>query len=91
MPAKLPGVFLRVSACLANAQRGIKFFQASWIVLALCPLANLAIARTTILMPLDQEPSWRDMAFLAAMPASQMVNEGGGTLITTPSDQSIGP
>lgn len=69
----------------------MKLLGAVVFALALCPLANLAEARTTILIPLDQDPSWRDMAFLAAMPASEMVNKGGGSLIATPSDQSIGP
>jgi hypothetical protein len=69
----------------------MKFFRASVIVLALCPLANLAIARTTILMPLDQEPSWHDMAFLAATAAAERANNGGGSLIGLPADEKIGP
>lgn len=69
----------------------MKSLRATALLLAICPLVALSGARTTILMPLDPEPSWRDMAFLAATAASEQVNEGGGSLIGLPADGEIGP
>lgn len=42
-------------------------------------------------MPIDQEPTWRDMAFLAAVPASEVANRGGGSLISLERSGDIGP
>lgn len=38
-------------------------------------------ARTTVLVPLTAEPSWRDFAFLAAIPAAVIANNGYPSLI----------
>ncbi|MDX2066668.1 MAG: hypothetical protein SFX74_13100 [Fimbriimonadaceae bacterium] len=40
-----------------------------------------AAPRTTLMVRLDAGPSWRDLAYLAAIPASQRVNAGGPSLI----------
>lgn len=61
------------------------------MLLVTCPLLAVAAARTTLLVPLDQQPSWRDMAFLAAASASERANKGGGSLIGIPADEQIGP
>lgn len=37
--------------------------------------------KTTILVAVDSESSWRDFAFLAAIPASERTGRGGGSLI----------
>lgn len=55
-------------------------FRAIVIGLALA-IAASGGARTTLLVSVDAEPSWRDMAFLAAIPASEAVNAGGASLI----------
>lgn len=49
--------------------------------MAAVALVATAGARTTLLVPLDAEPSWRDLAYLAAIPASEAVNPGGASLI----------
>lgn len=53
-----------------------------------CLLASLLIlfhasvlARTTLLVPIDKDPSWRDLAFLAAVPAICAANSGRPSLI----------
>lgn len=69
----------------------MKSLRATALFLACCPLVAIASARTTILMRLDQEPSWRDMAFLAATAASERANNGGGSLVGLPADEKIGP
>lgn len=53
--------------------------------------AGGALARTTILVPLDKEPSWRDMAFLAAIPASERASTGGASLIGLDKATGFGP
>ncbi len=62
---------------------------------ALLALGLMAFAsaqsRTTFLVPIDVEPTWRDMAFLAAIPASEFVNKGGGSLIAIDSKGGISP
>lgn len=54
-------------------------------------LAASAPVRTTFLVPVDAEPSWRDLAFLAAVPASEAANPGGGSLIALPPGGTVGP
>ena len=49
-----------------------------------------AAARTTILVPLEPEPSWRDMAFLAAVPAACAANSGSPSLIALDVNGGIG-
>ncbi len=48
-------------------------------------------AKTTLLLPLDDDAGWHDMAFLAAVPASEMANESGGSLIALEPSAEIGP
>lgn len=48
-------------------------------------------AKTTLMLPLDDESGWRDMAFLAAVPASEMANDSGGSLIALEPTAEIGP
>ncbi len=50
-----------------------------------------AAGKTTLFVPLDDLPSWRDMAFLAAVPASEMANPSGGSLIALDPALGIGP
>jgi hypothetical protein len=59
-----------------------------WV--ALLALAASAGARTTLLVPVDTEPSWRDLAYLAAIPASEAVNAGGASLVALDA-AAIGP
>jgi len=40
-----------------------------------------ACMRTTMLVPLTTEPSWRDFAFLAAVPAATVADDGAPSLI----------
>ncbi len=47
---------------------------ASLAIVAFAQIALAAPTRTTFVVPLDESPSWRDMAYLAAIPASQQVN-----------------
>jgi hypothetical protein len=52
--------------------------------LALFCLASVlchAAPKTTLLVPLDDAPGWRDMAFLAAVPASEISNDSAGSLV----------
>lgn len=61
----------------------------SVVILAAGSLA--APKRTTIFVPLDAQPSWRDMAYLAAIPASERANEGGGSLVALDAKSGFGP
>lgn len=46
----------------------------TFAIVAIAQIAFAAPARTTFVVPLDENPSWRDMAYLAAIPASQQAN-----------------
>ena len=50
-----------------------------------------AATRSTLLVPLRVEPSWHDMAFLAAIPASKVANNGFPSLIALDDQALIGP
>ena len=43
--------------------------------------SHAAVSRTTIFMPIPSQESWQDMAFLAAVPAATVVNNGALSLI----------
>ena len=43
--------------------------------------SHAAVPRTTIFMPIPSQESWQDMAFLAAVPAATVVNNGALSLI----------
>jgi len=58
---------------------------------ALVFVFTLANARTTLLVPLDKEASWRDMAFLAAVPACYQANSGSPSVIALESNCAVGP
>lgn len=47
--------------------------------------------RVTLLVSLDQEPSWRDMAFLAAAPAAKKANRNGGSLLVVGATDPVRP
>jgi len=47
--------------------------------------------RTTVLVPLPQGPSWQDLAFLAAVPAATVANEGAPSLIALEATGEISP
>jgi len=49
------------------------------------------IPRTTVLVPLPQDPSWQDMAFLAAVPAATVANGGAPSLIALDATGEITP
>ncbi|MCY3017680.1 MAG: hypothetical protein NTW87_01435 [Planctomycetota bacterium] len=47
--------------------------------------------RTTLLVALPTEPSWQDMAFLAAVPAATVVNSGAPSLIALDASGALSP
>jgi hypothetical protein len=47
--------------------------------------------RTTLLVPLPQEASWQDLAFLAAVPAATVVNAGAPSLIALDATATLTP
>lgn len=47
--------------------------------------------RTTLLVPLPQEPSWQDMAFLAAVPAATVANNGAPSLVAVDATGDVSP
>ena len=47
--------------------------------------------KSTLLVPLEEGPDWHDMAYLAAIPASERANSGGASLVATESNGAIGP
>ena len=47
--------------------------------------------RTTLLVPLPAEPAWQDMAFLAAVPAATVVNNGAPSLISLEISGTLSP
>jgi hypothetical protein len=55
------------------------------------PLLAGAGPKTTMLVPLDEEASWRDLAFLAAVPASEKANVSGASLMAMDPSLIIGP
>jgi hypothetical protein len=57
-------------------------------LLAVCAAAE---SRTTFLIPLDKEASWRDMAFLAATPAACVANAGEPSLMALDDTCALGP
>ena len=60
-------------------------------VMALVGSVLPASAKTTLLLPLGDEPGWRDMAFLAAVPAAEMANASGASLVALQPDAGTGP
>jgi len=47
--------------------------------------------KTTVLVPLPQDPAWQDMAFLAAVPAATVANGGAPSLIALDAAGEITP
>lgn len=47
--------------------------------------------KSTLLVPLEEEPGWHDMVYLAAVPASERANSAGASLVATETDGAIGP
>ena len=47
--------------------------------------------RTTLLVPLPVEPAWQDMAFLAAIPATTVVNNGAPSLVALDATGTLSP
>jgi hypothetical protein len=47
--------------------------------------------RTTILVPVPASPSWKDMVFLAAVPAATVANDGSPSVIAVEESLAIGP
>ncbi|MFM7180751.1 MAG: hypothetical protein ACKO2G_04715 [Verrucomicrobiales bacterium] len=54
-------------------------------------LNAVAGSKATLLVPLDEEPTWRDMAYLAAIPAAEKANPVGASLIALEPNMAIGP
>lgn len=69
----------------------MKFHIAALSLLAITKIATAAPIRTTLIMPLDQNPTWRDMAYLAAIPASQKANPQSPSLISVQPESPFGP
>jgi len=53
--------------------------------------AVFASTRSLMLVPLTEEPSWREFAFLAAIPAATVVNDGAPALIALDESGLITP
>ena len=63
-----------------------------FVIMLACSGFSLAARKTTLFIPLGGEPSWQDMAFLAAVPAShQATNPGGASLIALDHTLEVGP
>lgn len=64
----------------------------SGFVLAIAsPSIAAATAKTTLFVPLDDSPGWHDMAYLAAIPASEIANESGASLVAIDPAAGLGP
>jgi len=64
------------------------------LVLALIwalPAFGATASKTTLLVRLEDKPGWLDMAYLASVPASEMANASGGSLIALEPSVNIGP
>ncbi len=48
-------------------------------------------SRTTVLVPVPVEPGWQDMAFLAAIPASLVANNGEPSLVALEATNTLTP
>jgi hypothetical protein len=55
------------------------------------PLLAGAGPKATLLVPLDEEPTWRDLAYLAAVPASEKANPSGASLVALEASTILGP
>lgn len=75
------------------AKRSVWPNPCTGILVMLCAPVVFASAdmKTTILIPLDEEASWRDMAYLAAVPASEKANSSGGSLIALEKNAIVYP
>ena len=74
--------------------QSIRFFTRLFRrLLIFCFTAQICMAaqKTTLLVPLDDEPGWNDMAFLAAIPASVVASGNRGSLIGVPPNAILGP
>ncbi len=47
--------------------------------------------RTTLLVPLPAEPAWQDLAFLAAVPAATVANDGAPSLVALDAAGTVTP
>jgi hypothetical protein len=47
--------------------------------------------RTLMLVPLPEKPAWQDMAFLAAVPAATLVNNGAPSLVALDATATLSP
>ena len=47
--------------------------------------------RTLLLLPLPEEPAWQDMAFLSAIPAATVVNNGAPSLVALDAAATLSP
>lgn len=54
-------------------------------------VAAVAQTQTTLVVQVDAEPTWRDLAYLAAIPAAEAANSGGASLIAVPAAGPLGP
>lgn len=48
-------------------------------------------SRSTLLVPMSAEPGWQDMAFLAAIPATMVVNNGAPSLVALDAAGTLTP
>lgn len=55
------------------------------------PVLAAEPSRQTLFVPLDDGPSWRDMAYLAAIPASEKGNPAGASLVAVDPTAEVGP
>jgi hypothetical protein len=66
--------------------------QALLMGLAFCFIMTArADERTLMLVPLPEKPAWQDMAFLAAVPAATLVNNGAPSLVALDATATLSP
>lgn len=58
---------------------------------ATAPWARPRGLRTTLLVQVPAEPAWQDMAYLAAIPAAMVANDGAPSLIAVDPGQPLSP
>jgi hypothetical protein len=61
------------------------------VVAAAIAGAAPAAERTTFLVQVDPQATWRDLAYIAAVPASEEVNRGGASLIASDASAGLAP
>ena len=72
-----------------NPGKFLGVITAFWVLLA--AMSAGAGTRTILLVPLPVEPSWRDLAYLATVPAATVVNEGAPSALALEAAGTLTP